>query len=171
MQHLLGRQFDSIKPKPKGSGLPKRPVKKLADAVYDQLTEDYPKKAVDWVHNVKWAGPEKVPLKNVDFEEKNTWKAEKEPDKVSLFKNRIRAAARKHEGIKPVVMIARPDKTVMVMDGHHRALAYRELKKPVYAWVGYPGKSKGPWDKVHDYQFKPGTGPQREGDKRENVYR
>jgi len=57
------------------------------------------------------------------------------------------------------------------MDGHHRALAYKELNKPIYAWVGYPSKGKGPWDRTHDYQFKPDSGPQRQGNKAENVYR
>lgn len=170
MQHLLGKQFNQSEKK-SDNGLKKSPPKNVADAVFDQLTEDYPKKAVDWVHNVEWKGPKKIPLGNIDFKEKNTWKAEKEPEKVSIFKQRIRAAEKKHEGIKPVVMIQRPDKTTMIMDGHHRAIAYRELDKPVYAWVGYPGKSKGPWDTVHDYQFKPDSGPQRQGNKGENVYR
>lgn len=165
---LLGNQFK------KGSdtfGIPKKPAKKITDAVYDQLTEDYPKKAVDWVHSIVWKGPVKVPLSRTDFDDKASWRAEHQPEKVNLFKNRIRQAERKGEGIKPVVMIQRPDKTAMIMDGHHRALAYKELSKPIYAWVGYPGKSKGPWDIVHDYQYKPDSGPQRQGKKNENVYR
>jgi hypothetical protein len=118
-----------------------------------------------------WKGPVEVSLKRVDFDEKNSWKAEKEPDRINIFKRRIRAADRKGEGIKPVVMIQRPDKTAMVMDGHHRALAYKEMNRPVYAWVGFPARSKGPWDNTHDYQYKPDSGPQRQGNKGENVYR
>lgn len=168
---LSSRQFGERTQVSKPKSPVRRPAKSVADAVFDQLTEDYPKKSVDWVHKIPWKGPVKVPLKSVDFEEKNSWKAEKEPERVDIFKKRIKTAQKKHEGIKPVVMIQRPDKTAMVMDGHHRAIAYRELNLPVYAWLGYPGKSKGPWDKVHDYQFKPGSGPQRQGDKGENIYR
>jgi hypothetical protein len=164
---LLGPQFHATS----SFNMPKKPAKKTADAVYDQLTEDYPKDTVDWVHNIKWKGPVEVPLKRTDFDEKNSWRAEHQPEKVNLFKRRIKQAERKGEGIKPVVMIQRPDNTAMIMDGHHRALAYKELNLPIHAWLGYPGKSKGPWDEVHDYQFKPDSGPQREGNKNENVYR
>jgi len=165
---LLGPQFKSNS---SSSSMRRKPAKKVADAVYDQLTEDYPKDAVDWVHGVKWKGPVEVPLQRTDFDEKNSWRASHQPEKVNLFKRRIKQADKKGEGIKPVVMIQRSNKTAMIMDGHHRALAYKELDRPIYAWLGFPGKSKGPWDVVHDYQYKEGTGPQRQGDKSQNVYR
>lgn len=165
---LLGRQFYNSEP---DYDLPKHPTKNTTDAVFDQMSEDYPKSAIEWVHDIKWRGPIQVPLKNVDFNDKYTWKAEKQPEKVKHFRQRILRSEAKGEHVKPVVMIQRPDKTAMIPDGHHRALAYKELNKPIYAWVGYPDKSKGPWDYVHDSQFKPSTGPQRQGDKNENIYR
>lgn len=166
---VLGKQF-----KETGTdfGIPKKPSKQLADAVYDQLSEDYPKKALDWVHSVKWRGPVEVPLSRVDFDDKHSWRAAKEPGKVKKFEGFIKKAERKGEHIKPGILIKRPgEKTDMIPDGHHRALAYANLGKPLYAWEGMPSKDSGPWDSLHDYQFKKDSGPQRQGNKGENTYR
>lgn len=165
---LLGRQFNTEE---QDYGLPKRPAKNVTDAVFDQMSEDYPKNAIEWIHDIKWRGPIDVPLKRTDFDEKFSWKAAKEPARIKKFEQRIKSSDHKGERIKPVVMVQRPDKTAMVVDGHHRALAYKGLNRPIYAWVGYPSKAKGPWDYVHDSQFKPSTGPQRQGNKNENIYR
>lgn len=165
---LLGRQFYGGE---EDYQLPKKPAKNTTDAVFDQMSEDYPKKAIEWVHDIKWRGPVEVPLKRTDFDERFSWKAEKEPDRVKKFERRIKSSDRKGEKIKPVIMMQRPDKTAMIVDGHHRALAYRNLDRPIYAWLGTSNKQKGPWDEVHASQFKPGSGPQRQGDPNQNIYR
>lgn len=161
---VLGPQFTKAQVGNKTAKLFKKfPPKSVADAVYDQLTEDYPKDALGWVHKIKWKGPVEVPVSKVDFSEKNSWAAFHEPEKVKSWKQRIKSAESKGEHIKPSLLIQRPGKTAMIPDGHHRALAYEELNQPVYAWVGYPGRSTGPWDKLHDQQFKDETGPRKGG--------
>lgn len=168
---LLGPQFQK-KLRAAKQGDSNRPAKKVVDAVYDQLSEDYPAKALTWVHSMKWQGPKNVPLSQIDFEGDSDFLiAETQPEKVNLFRRRIKASEKKGEQIKPVIVIKRPSKKALAPDGHHRTLAYKELNKPVYAWVGSASSNRGPWIKLHDKQFKPDTGPQREGDKNENVYR
>lgn len=170
MSQLLGKQFDKQQTK-NVAKKPTRSTKTVADAVYDQLTEDYPKDAVNWVHNIKWKGPIEVPLSDIDFENERSWKAAHERDKVEVFRRRIRAAKKKGEHIKATILIQRPKQNVMVVDGHHRTIASQEENIPVYGFVGYPVRAKGPWDTAHDKQFRPDTGPQRTGNKGENVYR
>ena len=160
----LGRQFTSkTVGKQTAKVIKKFPPKTVADAVYDQLTEDYPKSALDWVHKIQWKGPVNVPLKDIDFSEKNTWAASREVDEVHAWEKRIAQAKAKGEHIKPAVLIQRPKATAMVPDGHHRALAYENMKEPVYSWLGVVNRAKGPWDNLHDKQYRDSTGPQKGG--------
>jgi hypothetical protein len=160
---LLGPQFEKKVGKQTAKVLRKFPPKTIADAVYDQLTEDYPKSAIEWVHKIKWIGPKTIPVSKVDFSEDRTWAASHEPEKVRAWEQRIRSAENKGEHVKPSLVIQRPGKTAMIPDGHHRAIAYKNLNEPIYAWIGKPGKAKGPWDILHDQQYKEGTGPQKGG--------
>lgn len=160
---VLGPQFEKKVGKQTAKALRKFPPKTVADAVYDQLTEDYPKSALDWVHKIKWTGPKTIPVSKIDFSGENTWAAAHEPEQVRSWETRINAAERRGEHVKPSLVIQRPGKTAMIPDGHHRAMAYKNLDKPIYAWIGDPGKAKGPWDKLHDQQYKNSTGPQRGG--------
>ena len=41
---------------------------------------------------------------------------------------------------------------MIIVDGHHRALAYMENGQPALAYVGSVGKNNGPWDKLHSKQ-------------------
>jgi len=141
----------------------KNPPKTIADAVYDQLTEDYPKDALNWVHDIKWKGPMEVPSTKIDMADRDSWKASHEPEVVDQWKKRISSAEKKGEHVKPVVLIQRKGKKIFPTDGHHRTLAYYEENKPVYAWVGMPTRTKGPWLSLHDKQFKKESGPRKGG--------
>lgn len=121
-----------------------------SDRVYGQLSKDYPKDKIDWVHRVRWTGPVNVPLKRVEFDEERMWKASHERERVEHFRDMIDSG----QDMKPVVMMDRPGKKIMVADGHHRAEAYQEENKPVLAWVGHATTVEGPWDSLHDFQFR-----------------
>jgi len=124
------------------------------DLVYSQLTKDYPKEALGWIHNVDWSGPKKVPLNQIEWNDERTWKATKDKAHVKHFVDMINSG--QSQNIKPVVLIGRPGKpTLMITDGHHRALAYKEAgKSAVPAWVGQAHHIVGEWDYLHDAQFK-----------------
>jgi hypothetical protein len=124
--------------------------------VYGQLTDDYPKEALSWVEKTKWSGPKKVPVDKIDWDDEHVWKAAHEPSHVNLFVRKIKEEEKKGDHVKPVILVNRPGKTppLMIPDGHHRALAYRKLGQPVWAWEGKVTRAKGPWDTLHDSQYK-----------------
>lgn len=122
-----------------------------ADRVYGQLAKDYPSHALRWVHDVDWDGPKKIPLDKLDWENEQTWRAEKEQAHVQKFVDMIESG----EDMKPIIAIDRPGKpTMMIPDGHHRALAYKQVGKPVLGYVGRAKHVEGPWDYLHNTQFK-----------------
>lgn len=119
--------------------------------VYEQLAEDYPPSAMDWIvdGSVVWTGPAQVPLADIDFSNAETWRASSEPKKVKKFAKRIRKGDR-----KPVILVKTPgNRRLIVIDGHHRSLAYRSIGEPVTAYVGTAGTEIGPWDEFHTAQF------------------
>jgi hypothetical protein len=132
-----------------------------AEAVYQQLSKNYPPGALSWVHDAQWEGPHYVPLDQVDFEGQDRWAASGDPKKVKKSRQKIEKREEKGEPPKkPAVLVARPGKpTQMVADGHHRALAQQELEadgqgsgKGLWAWTGHVDSDEGPWDEMHDYQ-------------------
>lgn len=124
----------------------------LDDVVYDQLSHDYPKAAIHWVHSVEWVGPKRVSLSKIDWDHERMWRAAKEPKKVNNF---VRAIEKDESDIKPVLLIDRPgEDNLMIPDGHHRALAYQKLGKKPRAYIGTVTRKRGPWDTLHDKQFK-----------------
>ena len=121
-----------------------------AQVVYDLLAEDYNDKDIQWVLNVPWMGPMEVPLTSIDFSNQSNWQASAEPDKVDKFADMI-----SDEGFsKPIILVNNPanDNKMMVVDGHHRALAYQQNGQPVQAYVGQVGSNDGPWSKLHSKQ-------------------
>lgn len=163
-KHLNGRQFAGIdfsaesvqKGEERRNARNTHPSMTDTQCVYGQLTDDYPKESLRWVETTKWTGPKNIPLDKIDWDSDQVWKAAHEPDHVNLFVDKIKEEARKREHIKPVIVVNRPGKNppLMIPDGHHRALAYRKLKKPVWAWEGKVTRTKGPWDTLHDSQYK-----------------
>jgi len=124
-----------------------------ADRVYEQLLENYPAEAIEWVREVRWSGPETVPLNKISYEHEKEWRASHEPDRVARFVRKLRKGKR----VDPVVLIQTPDGSkLIIVDGHHRALAYRKLGKPVVAWIGHVKATTGPWDQLHDSQYQRG---------------
>lgn len=123
----------------------------VAKAVYAQLSDDFPQRELDWVLTMPWTGPVAVPLADIDFSNRAEWAAAHEPKKVGKFRKKMEAGKR----VKPAVLIARPGKDdLMVADGHHRALAARDLGEPLPAYVAHPSTTVGPWDELHASQIR-----------------
>lgn len=121
----------------------------IADALYQQLAEDFPKRWIEWVRSASVEGPIDVPLESVDFTHRKTWTAEADPKKIARFKKDI-----KSDAVKPAVLVNEPDNNKMIIaDGHHRALAAQELGVPVKAYVVHVSAIRGPWDEMHSHQF------------------
>jgi len=121
----------------------------IGEKLYVELAEDYPPEARSWVRSVPWKGPTNVPLSDIDFSDRESWTATKEPSRVESFQMKIRNGWR-----KPIILIQKPNaKTVTVVDGHHRALAYQREGLSVPAYVANTPTSNGPWDGMHRRQY------------------
>jgi len=117
-------------------------------SVLAQVADDFPPHATEWIRNIPWDGPVRVPLSSVDYSNKEHWKAWGDDEKIEKFKKKIRQGWHKE-----VILVDRPGaRTMMVVDGHHRALAYRDLNKPIVAYVGHAPALKGAWDEFHSSQ-------------------
>lgn len=104
----------------------------IGHQVYSQLLPDFPATAIQWVLRAQWEGPEKVPLSDIDFSNRENWTASHEPKKVNVHMKLIK------EGVsKPLILVKLPghDK-LFVADAHHRLLAYEAMDKEPVAYVG-----------------------------------
>jgi 2'-5' RNA ligase len=137
----------------------------VAEQVYAQLLEDYPASALTWVKDATWTGPQEVPLSAIEYTP-DKWQAGHEDAKVDRFKAKIERRQAAGRPVKPAVLIDRPDTKpgthLIVIDGHHRALAFRELDRPVVAYVGKVTAAGAKLaEETHSSQFsdqKPGAG-------------
>lgn len=121
----------------------------VADAVYRQLLDDYPAEALGWVRAAHWQGPQSVALDRIDFSHADTWQASHEKRKVRHFAGKIQAGK-----MKPIILVREPhNPKLIVIDGHHRALAYQKLGRPAVAYIARVGTADGPWDEMHDQQY------------------
>jgi ParB-like nuclease domain len=117
-------------------------------ALIDQLSKDFPDNALDWVEKAKVEGPRLISLEDIDYSNHKTWAANHEPEKVHTRMQKIE----KGKG-KPILLVKTPDNDkFIVIDGHHRALAYKELNRSAKAYVVYVDKETGPWDTFHNKQ-------------------
>ena len=122
--------------------------KSSKEKVWYQLSKSFYEKDMGWIKNAHWIGPVEVPLDRVNFSTENTWTARKEPELVKSKVKKIKKGKR-----KPVVLIDAPkNNKYFILDGHHRALAYKELDIPITAFIGKVSKEKGPWDTFHNKQ-------------------
>jgi hypothetical protein len=116
------------------------------------MLEDFPESALGWVKSVPWRGPTKIQTAKIDYSNRAKWHASKpeDADRVAKFAEMIKSG----EGVKPIVLVQKPDGSkAMIVDGHHRALAYRQAgSKLVLAYVAKVSKVVGPWDETHDFQ-------------------
>jgi SPP1 gp7 family putative phage head morphogenesis protein len=130
------------------TGTARRPD--VAQAVYQQLREDFPQKSCSWVldKNVTWLPVRRVPLGRIDYSNSASWDAATHRGKIGHFRDKITAG-----DDKPLILVMRPGKkTAMVADGHHRALAAREEHLPPLAYMCVVPSVSGPWDAMHDAQ-------------------
>ncbi len=125
--------------------------------VKNQLRRNYPEKALGWIDDARWTGPVLIPQDRIDDSDQDSWAASHQPARVKEFAREIKHN-RGH--LHPVVAVQEPGGSkVVVIDGHHRTLAYRKLGQPVKAYVGFVGSNGGPWDETHSYQFHQGASP------------
>lgn len=125
----------------------------VTQSLYDQLAEDFPPESIAWIRAAKVEGPIEVPIDQIDFSNRDDWAASDEPDRVDFFADRIKDGKR-----KPVVLVNEPNnEKLIVIDGHHRTLAYEKLGQPVYAYVVHVSAVTGPWDVMHNSQRKGGA--------------
>jgi SPP1 gp7 family putative phage head morphogenesis protein len=126
--------------------------------VYDQLLRNYPPESIQWVLRAKWAGPYLVPWDLINDDSMGSWAASHQPEAVDRFAQEIEAGKEPN----PPVLVANPDKNNFIdVDGHHRALAYRQLGRPVKAWIGIidPADRKA-MEETHLDQIHEGNDPQ-----------
>jgi hypothetical protein len=147
-----------VKPKAPAPGMPAdvanisqaaSPTAGITESVYEQLAEDFPAEAIQWVRAAHWEGPVEVPIDQIDFSNVDKWKASKEPEQVQVFVEKIQSGDR-----KPIILVNEPNnERLIITDGHHRALAYKQLGLPAVAYVAKVGSVNGAWDEMHDDQF------------------
>lgn len=113
-----------------------KPVKQMPNEtalkVYHQLIPDFPGHAIQWVKDTFWVGPVEVPLHSIDTENRANWAASHELDKVKLHQELIQNGES-----KPIILGKFPghDKLIII-DAHHRFLAYEAMAKNPVAYVG-----------------------------------
>ena len=130
-----------------------------AEHVYQQLLANYPPRAIGWVRTIPWIGPINVPLDRIDWDSVAGWAASHQKKRVKQFARRILDGG---DDVHPVVGVQVPgDDRVKVIDGHHRALAYRKTDRPVKCYVGFaPSDNAGsPWFTTHSFQFHKDANP------------
>jgi len=143
---------DPKSPAPTGTSKSKRNLAdkpaRPAEALFEQLSEDYPREAILWIKAVPVRGPVEVDVSQLDFANRSKWKASQEPDRVDWFASRMEAGDQ-----KPVFLIKRPNKKkLMIADGHHRSLAAEKAELPLLAYIATVHTEEGPWDELHDSQ-------------------
>lgn len=124
----------------------------VSETVYQLLKSDYPESAIGWIRSASVEGPRLVPLDQIDFTNRDNWSAV--GDDIGSYADKIQDGTQ-----KPIVLVNEPnDEKLMIIDGHHRALAYQKLGSPTaMAYVVHVGSVGGPWDAMHSSQ-KNGNG-------------
>ena len=126
------------------------PGPNVAKDVYNQLRKDFGNVASSWALAAQWQGPKEVDLSRIDFSTENTWRATRDPDKVTKFSEKL-------DKLAPVILIDRRGSDLLdPCDGHHRILAYKLKGLPVVAYVASVQCKDGPWTDLHTMVQKPG---------------
>jgi hypothetical protein len=123
----------------------------IAARVTAQLQRDYPPGALSWITGLSWAGPQQVPVTQIDRTHGDTdWQAAAaDKAKLQAFRKRIAAGWR-----KPVVLVRSPGGArLFAVDGHSRILSCEALGQPVTAYVGTAKTAAGPWTSLHSRQL------------------
>jgi hypothetical protein len=128
-----------------------------AEHVYQSMLRNFPPKAIKWVRKIPWVGPVNVPLDRVDWDGEDSWAASHQQEKVSEFEDRIEDDK---ADVNPVVGVYVPgDDKLRIVDGHHRALAYRNEGEPVKTYCGFAPSDNAddPWFEAHSMQYHGGN--------------
>ena len=145
--------------------LPKGPVEDhgygnpiSSHQIYLKMANNFPPEAIQWVNRASWEGPVDVAWENIDTDSVKSWAASRQPEKVKDFEDKIKA----HDGnVEPSVLIKDNDSPKsIIIDGHHRALARRNLNMPVLSYVGRidPGDRQAALE-THTHQIHQGSDP------------
>lgn len=138
-------------PLPAGAG-PAVWAKDAGAKVFEQQAQDYPPAAMAWMHHADWKGPVSVPLDHIRPQLK--WMDGADPDHVADFAKKLR----KGRKVKPVLLVKTPSsQQLLLVDGHHRYLAYAELDEPVRGYIGTVDTDHGDWEQMHDFQLDHGA--------------
>jgi len=126
-----------------------------AEHIANQLRKNYPEKAIRWVYGARWIGPVQIPQDRIDCDDEDSWAASHDPEAVARFADDIKnGTGHTH----PVVMVQVPGESkAAIVDGHHRALAYRKLGRPVKAYVGFVPEGDDRWEETHSFQIHQGA--------------
>lgn len=132
--------------------------------IYDQLKEDYKDSAIKWVLSVPWIGPVEVPLSSIDFTNERNWAASEDQDHVDDFVDQISNGGT----TKPIILVNQPqnDNKMILLDGHHRALAYKQIGQATMAYVGQVGTISKEMKSMHDRQNGSETSKQKSNQKK-----
>jgi hypothetical protein len=105
--------------------------------VYDQLKEDYDEQYIQFVLSIPWEDQQEVPLTSFDFSNMNNWEAIDRKDKIEEFKKLIQ----ENGFAKPIIAVNQlhTNKKLVILDGHTRALSYKELNMPIVSYIGQVG--------------------------------
>lgn len=133
----------------------------VIEQVIAQLEDDYPPGALEWVRHATWSGPHLVPLDQINWSDRHTWTAYKQPVRVGGFVDTLNRKEAKGKRLKPVIMVARPGQDELdITDGHHRSIAQLlagvsgQGQAGVWAYTAQVDKAAGPWDEMHSRQLK-----------------
>jgi hypothetical protein len=125
-------------------------VDATTERVWKQLSKSFPPSAIAWVKQSKFYGPVTIPFDQIDTDGIKSWSASKQPELIRKFARKI-AAGTAHT--RPSIGIKGPDGVVLV-DGHHRALARNSLGRPVLAYIGtVPPSLVSAAEATHSQQF------------------
>jgi len=121
-----------------------------AEHVRALMEQKFPEKALSWVDDARWIGPVNVPLDRIDFSGEDSWAASHDKATVKRYAKDIKhGTGHAH----PVILVQSPaSPKAVIIDGHHRTLAYRKLGRPVKAYVGQVDKVTPEIAETHSYQ-------------------
>lgn len=127
--------------------------KGIAAEVYASLLADYPPRSLDWVLAAQWKGPKNVPLAEIDFSQRHSWRSTR--DDIKPYAKRLREATDAGEHPKPAVLVCAANSSkYYIVDGHHRTLAAVNEQQPVWAYIADVQTEHGPWETLHYMQKK-----------------
>ena len=111
------------------------------------LASDYPAEAIVWAHDAEWTGPVKMPESHFKPNDKEMDLVD--PNLVADFIRDLEDGKK----LSPIIAVKTPGHDrPLIVDGHHRYLAYRQMQLPVRAMIGKVDSDHGGWEGMHDRQ-------------------